>query len=89
MSRTSFIDNYLECFLKHIRSAAASPAEGGILTGYDFSPFKTIADIGGGRGHLLKAVLDATPDARGVLFDQPHCHRVFEGRQQVVLAHFR
>jgi len=44
----------------------------GILAGYDFSPFKTIADIGGGRGHLLKAVLDATPDARGVLFDQPH-----------------
>jgi O-methyltransferase domain len=27
----------------------------GILAGYDFSPFKTIADIGGGRGHLLHA----------------------------------
>jgi hypothetical protein len=44
----------------------------GILSGYDFSPFKTIADIGGGRGHLLQAVLGATPNARGVLFDQPH-----------------
>jgi hypothetical protein len=44
----------------------------GILAGYDFSPFKTIADIGGGRGHLLNAVLAATPDATGVLFDQPH-----------------
>jgi hypothetical protein len=44
----------------------------GILASYDFSPFKTIADIGGGRGHLLKAVLGAVPDAAGVLFDQPH-----------------
>ena len=44
----------------------------GILASYDFSPFKTIADIGGGRGHLLQAVLGATPNARGVLFDQAH-----------------
>jgi len=44
----------------------------GVLSGYDFSPFKTIADIGGGRGHLLQAVLGANPNARGVLFDQPH-----------------
>jgi O-methyltransferase domain len=44
----------------------------GVLANYDFSPFKTIADIGGGRGHLLKAVLEAAPDATGVLFDQQH-----------------
>ena len=44
----------------------------GVLKSYDFSPFGTIADIGGGRGHLLAAVLDAAPRARGVLFDQPH-----------------
>jgi hypothetical protein len=44
----------------------------GILSGYDFSPFKTIADIGGGHGHLLQAVLSSTPNATGVLFDQPH-----------------
>jgi O-methyltransferase len=44
----------------------------GIISGYDFSPFQTIADIGGGRGHLLKAVLGAAPNATGVLFDQPH-----------------
>lgn len=44
----------------------------GILAGYDFSPFKTIADIGGGRGHLLHAVLTGSPNATGVLFDQPH-----------------
>ena len=43
-----------------------------ILKNYNFSTFKTIADIGGGRGHLLKAVVESTPGARGVLFDQPH-----------------
>jgi hypothetical protein len=44
----------------------------GILATYDFLPFKTIADIGGGRGHLLEAVLNKAPHATGVLFDQPH-----------------
>jgi O-methyltransferase len=44
----------------------------GILSSYDFSHFQTIADIGGGRGHLLNAVLDAAPNVTGVLFDQPH-----------------
>lgn len=37
---------------------------------YDFTPFGVIADIGGGRGHLLRAVLEQTPEARGVLFDR-------------------
>jgi hypothetical protein len=44
----------------------------GILAHYDFSPFHLIADIGGGRGHLLQAVLSAVPDASGVLFDLPN-----------------
>jgi C-methyltransferase len=42
-----------------------------VLGAYDFSRFGTIADIGGGRGHLLRAVLDAIPTAQGVLFDLP------------------
>ncbi|MGI8653146.1 MAG: methyltransferase, partial [Geodermatophilaceae bacterium] len=28
-------------------------------------------DIGGGRGHLLRAVLDVAPDTEGILFDLP------------------
>jgi hypothetical protein len=44
----------------------------GVIATYDFSGVSTIADIGGGRGHLLRAVLEKTPSARGVLFDQPH-----------------
>lgn len=42
-----------------------------LLAAYDFAGFETIADVGGGRGHLLRAVLDAVPDAHGVLFELP------------------
>jgi hypothetical protein len=44
----------------------------GVLAAYDFSGFKLIGDIGGGRGHLLGALLERVPTARGVLFDLPH-----------------
>lgn len=43
-----------------------------ISAAYDFSQFRTIADIGGGRGHLLRAVIAVSPTANGVLFDLPH-----------------
>jgi hypothetical protein len=43
-----------------------------ITNAYDFSPYGTIADIGGGRGHLIRGVLEATPSAQGILFDLPH-----------------
>lgn len=44
----------------------------GILATYDFSRFEAIGDIGGGRGHLISAVLHAYPSISGVLFDLPH-----------------
>jgi hypothetical protein len=56
-------------------AAMAAKAHGqvaGILATYDFSGFRVVGDIGGGRGHVLRAVLDAVPTARGVLFDLPH-----------------
>jgi hypothetical protein len=42
-----------------------------ILEAYDFTRFATIADIAGGYGHLLAAVLDRAPAARGELFELP------------------
>jgi len=42
---------------------------GPVLEAYDFSGANTIADIAGGYGHLLAAVLEANPSAKGVLFD--------------------
>ncbi|WP_433087312.1 methyltransferase [Dactylosporangium sp. CA-052675] len=38
---------------------------------FDFAG-KTIADLGGGPGHLLTAVLGQVPDARGILLDREH-----------------
>ena len=40
-----------------------------VLGAYDFWGAKVIADIAGGYGHLLGAVLKANPEAKGVLFD--------------------
>ena len=42
-----------------------------VLGVYDFSGFGRIADIGGGQGGLLKAILETAPNARGVLLDLP------------------
>lgn len=52
--------------------AKAHGAVAGILASYDFSGFGLIGDIGGGNGHLLRAILDVVPNARGVLFELPH-----------------
>lgn len=41
-----------------------------IAEAYDFSPFGTACDIGGGQGILLKQILIANPHLRGVLYDQ-------------------
>ena len=42
-----------------------------VLAGHDFSACRRVVDVGGGRGHLLHAVLESTPQARGILFDLP------------------
>jgi hypothetical protein len=42
-----------------------------VLEAYDFSRFCNVVDVGGGQGRLLKALLTASPDAHGILFDQP------------------
>lgn len=49
-------------------SAVITPA---VSTGYDWSRLALIADIGGGIGTQLAAILNAHPSCRGVLFDQP------------------
>lgn len=46
-----------------------------VIAACDFARFSVIGDIGGGRGHLLRAVLDAAPVARGILFDLPQVVR--------------
>jgi hypothetical protein len=43
-----------------------------VASAYDFSPFGTLVDVGGGTGALLLGILKANPRLRGVVFDQPH-----------------
>jgi len=52
-------------------TAKAHADNAAILDAYDFSKYRVIADIAGGRGHLLKAVLAKYPAANGILFDLP------------------
>jgi O-methyltransferase domain/Dimerisation domain len=53
-------------------TANSRSSNAAILAAFDFSRFARIADIGGGHGAFLTAILQANPTARGVLFDQPH-----------------
>jgi hypothetical protein len=43
-----------------------------VIAAYDFSPIKVLADIGGGNGSNLSAILQANATMRGILFDLPH-----------------
>lgn len=52
-------------------TARAAGDTAAVLAALDFSASRRIVDVGGGRGHLLHAVLEATPRAHGILFDLP------------------
>jgi hypothetical protein len=50
-------------------AAAIIPA---MLDAIDFDGCRVVADIGGGQGHVLDAILERHPDITGILFDLPH-----------------
>jgi len=54
------------------RATAATKLKGSVLGIYDFSPFRSIVDVGGGNGSMLADILRVNPLAQGILFDQPH-----------------
>jgi len=43
-----------------------------LVAAYDWTPFHLVADIGGGQGSTLAAILTAHPSLEGVLLDLPH-----------------
>jgi O-methyltransferase domain/Dimerisation domain len=43
-----------------------------MVDAFDFSAFKTLADVGGGNGSLITHVLKRTPTLKGILYDLPH-----------------
>jgi hypothetical protein len=50
------------------RTAAFAP---GVAAGHDFSGLRTVVDVGGGKGTLLAAILQAHGRLRGVLMEAP------------------
>jgi hypothetical protein len=54
-----------------------------MLAAYDFGQFGTLADLGGGNGSVLLAILQQHPVLRGILFDLPN---VAERAQTLVAA---
>lgn len=58
--------------------------EAALVAVAELNRFRTIADVGGGHGSLLAAMLKAAPNARGVLFDFPD---VVAGAPAVLAAH--
>jgi spermidine synthase len=63
-------------------TAVIEPA---VLSICDFAPFKTIVDVGGGRGTLIASILQAYPAARGVVLDLPHV--IEQGRKIIAERH--
>jgi cyclopropane fatty-acyl-phospholipid synthase-like methyltransferase len=55
--------------------------EPAVLSICDLSGAKTIVDIGGGRGTLMSSMLQAYPEARGIVLDLPHV--IEQGRQLI------
>jgi hypothetical protein len=43
-----------------------------VAEAYNFAPFKTIVDVGGGHGVLLNTILQEYPGVNGIVFDAPH-----------------
>lgn len=43
-----------------------------VLAAYDFADVRVLADVGGGNGSKLTAILQHYPSLRGMLFDLPH-----------------
>jgi hypothetical protein len=66
----AYLDAHLEWSATFQASMAArsSREAAAVVETYDFRPFQTIVDVGGGTGVLLGAVLAAAPELSGVLF---------------------
>jgi hypothetical protein len=62
-------------------NSISTPLTVGIVQAYDFTPFGTVVDVGGGHGGLLTAILATNPHLQGVLFDKP---AVVAGAEEVI-----
>jgi hypothetical protein len=59
---------YAAVFFQGFRNLSESETDP-VLAAYDFSQFRTIVDVGGGRGTVLARILTQATSSRGVLYD--------------------
>lgn len=64
-----------------------------LTASYDFTPYRSVCDIGGGQGILLKHILTANPHLRGILYDlepavKGHILSGLEGRVEIQTGSF-
>ncbi len=74
-------------------TAYAEMIDPALVPAYDFAPFRTVCDVGGGTGHFLKRILHAHPHLRGILYDLPgvtanHVLSELDGQVEVVAGSF-
>src|SRR5579883_3523825 len=68
-----YLDRHPEdaaAFNAHMSQSVALRAAA-FARGYDFSGVERLVDVGGGHGVLMRAVLEAHPHLRGIVFDLP------------------
>jgi SAM-dependent methyltransferase len=66
-SRTPRVNEIFQSAMTDFSAVAAKA----VAMAYDFAAVKRVVDVGGGHGTLLAAILEASPEATGVLFDLP------------------
>ncbi len=54
----------------HWMTISTSAVARAVAEAYDFSPYSSVCDVGGGQGILLKTILESNPRLRGILYDQ-------------------
>jgi C-methyltransferase len=64
-------DSGAQAVFARAMTAKAAADTAAVLDAYSFPDGGRVVDVGGGRGHLLHAVLEAAPAADGILFDLP------------------
>jgi len=62
---------YAAVFFQGMGSISSAETDS-LLTAYDFSRFRKIVDVGGGRGTLLAAILERATASQGILYDSPY-----------------
>jgi hypothetical protein len=59
-----------QAIFHHVFAESGAEENSAYASAWDFSPFRVVADLGGAGGGLLAAVLQAHPQARGMLVDR-------------------